>query len=140
MFHLTNIADNSVESSGTFLDPIFSIDPSFVGANNYSIETSPRIGSVSAVPETFDMGDDVSRLRRRWLHGVSSEIEASTDRCLIRDHSYELKSRLRAAFSLSDCAGHVRSWHEPDQAGRSDDVRSSGGRPEVAGGASNRRD
>jgi hypothetical protein len=51
MFVSTNIAGNSVESSGAFLDPIFSIDPSFVGANNYSIETSPGIGNVSAVPE-----------------------------------------------------------------------------------------
>lgn len=51
MFVSTAIAGNSVESSGAFLDPIFFIDPSFVGANNYSIEISAGIGNVSAVPE-----------------------------------------------------------------------------------------
>jgi hypothetical protein len=51
MFVSTTLVGNSVESSGAFLDPVFSIDPSFVGANNYSIETSAGIGNVSAVPE-----------------------------------------------------------------------------------------
>jgi hypothetical protein len=51
MFVSSTIAGNSVESIGAFLDPIFSIDPSFLGASNYSIETSAGIGNVSAVPE-----------------------------------------------------------------------------------------
>jgi hypothetical protein len=51
MFASANIAGNSVQSIAAFLDPIFSIDPNFVGANNYSIETSFGIGNVSAVPE-----------------------------------------------------------------------------------------
>jgi hypothetical protein len=45
------IQGNTVESAGAFLDPIFFIDPTFAGANKYSIETSPGIGNVSAVPE-----------------------------------------------------------------------------------------
>jgi hypothetical protein len=51
MYVISTIMGNSVESSGAFLDPIFSIDPNFVGANNYSIEMSAGIGNVSAVPE-----------------------------------------------------------------------------------------
>jgi hypothetical protein len=51
MYVAAEVQGNSVESAGAFLDPIFSIDPNFVGANNYSIETSFGIGNVSAVPE-----------------------------------------------------------------------------------------
>jgi hypothetical protein len=51
--HVTSvIAGSSDRSIGVFLDPLFSIDPNFVGANNYSIETSFGIGNdVGAVPE-----------------------------------------------------------------------------------------
>jgi hypothetical protein len=35
------------------------------------------------VPRTLNMGDDDPRLRRRWLHGVSSEVEARIDGRLI---------------------------------------------------------
>jgi hypothetical protein len=32
------------------------------------------------------MGDAASRLRRRWLHGLSPEVKASIDGRLIDDH------------------------------------------------------
>jgi hypothetical protein len=40
----------------------------------------------SAVPEPLHMGDDDPWLRRRWLHGVSSEVAANIDGRLICDH------------------------------------------------------
>jgi hypothetical protein len=51
--HVTSvILGNSDRSIGAFLDPLFSIDPNFAGASNYSIETSFGIGNgVGAVPE-----------------------------------------------------------------------------------------
>jgi hypothetical protein len=51
--HVTSvIAGSSDRSISVLLDPLFSIDPNFVGANNYSIETSFGIGNdVGAVPE-----------------------------------------------------------------------------------------
>ena len=53
LVHMNVAADvqgNSVESAGAFLDPIFFIDPTFAGADKYSIETSLGIGNVSATP------------------------------------------------------------------------------------------
>ena len=35
---------------------------------------------------TINMGNDVARLRGHWLHGLSSEVKASIDGYLIRDH------------------------------------------------------
>jgi hypothetical protein len=51
MYVVASIQGNTVESTGAFLDPIFFIDPTFAGADQYSIETSFGIGNVSAVPE-----------------------------------------------------------------------------------------
>jgi hypothetical protein len=53
MFVVSTIAGQTDESSSVFLDPIFSIDPNFLGANDYTIETSSGIGNsnISAVPE-----------------------------------------------------------------------------------------
>jgi hypothetical protein len=51
MYVTADVQGNLVESAGAFLDPIFFIDPTFAGADRYSIETSLGIGNVSAVPE-----------------------------------------------------------------------------------------
>jgi hypothetical protein len=49
---LSTISGSSDGSISAFLDPLFSIDPNFAGASNYSIETSFGIGNaVGAVPE-----------------------------------------------------------------------------------------
>jgi hypothetical protein len=41
---------------------------------------------VSGVPGTIKLGHADHRLRRRWLHGLSPQLQAGVDGCLIHDH------------------------------------------------------
>jgi hypothetical protein len=44
------------------------------------------LSSLAQMSQSPHMGNDDSRLRRHWLHGLSSEVKASTDGRLIHQH------------------------------------------------------
>jgi len=88
----------------------FSIDPSFLGASNYSIETSFGVGNVSAVPEpsTWAMmifgfaGVGFMAYRRKSKPALMAACSTAI--------KVELKSRLWAAFVYANYIRHVRVW------------------------------
>ena len=53
---------------------------------SYTSASGDFLAGPGSRPRTIDMGHDAARLRWHRLHGLSSEVKASIDGCLISDH------------------------------------------------------
>jgi hypothetical protein len=82
---LTNCYSDQAEGTAAFVDPTFTLDPSVLNPNQYTVLFSPNI-LLAAGTRAVDLGNAASRLRGHWLHGLSPEVKARIDGRLISDH------------------------------------------------------